>query len=210
MNYTKNNAQRPTAQPVVMAPKCGAGHGNGSKTAKVGRVFVRSVRMMKHLTVIMFTIAAYGVPANAESLSTFAYDGAGKPVLEFNPATVSAFSAEGHALMAVTVKSTASESEPRGPTDLAVAVDCGLQQMTASPVTAVAKDGASSTAVNGFKASDLKPPSNGIYERFVRAICEGELSGVKTSPKKSGWTHFIEGPQRALYFASESLRTIGK
>jgi hypothetical protein len=166
--------------------------------------------MMKRLTVIMFAIAACGVPASAEPLSIFAYDGAGTPVLEFNPATVAAFSAEGQALMAVTVKETFSENEPRGPIDLAVAVDCRLRQMTASPATAAAKDGASPATVTGFKAGDLKPPSKGVYERFVRAICQGELLGVKTAPAKSGWTHFIEGPQRALYFANESLRTIGK
>jgi hypothetical protein len=49
-----------------------------------------------------------------------------------------------------------------------------------------------------------------MYERFVVAVCEGELLGVKISPAKSGWTHFVEGAQRALYFANGSLRTIGK
>ena len=33
--------------------------------------------MMRRLTVIMFALAAYCVPANAASLSTFAYDVAG-------------------------------------------------------------------------------------------------------------------------------------
>ena len=29
-------------------------------------------------------------------------------------------------------------------------------------------------------------------------------------PAKSGWKHFLEGPQRGLYFVSGSVRTIGK
>jgi hypothetical protein len=165
--------------------------------------------MMKRLTIILFAFAAYGVPASAQSLSTFAYDGAGRSVLEFNPASVFAFSAKGHALMRVAVKETPSENESRGPTDLTVIIDCRLRRMTASPATPVA-DGASPATVSGFKASDLKQPSNGTYERFVGAVCDGELSGVKAAPAKSGWTHFIEGPQRALYFANGSVRTIGK
>jgi hypothetical protein len=165
---------------------------------------------MKRLTAIMFALAAYGVPANAASLSTFAYDAAGRSVLEFNPASVFAFSAEGHALMSVTVKETPPENEPHGPVDLAAIVDCRLRQIAALPVTPDAKDGTPPTAVAGFKTSDLKPPSKGMYERFVVAVCEGELSGVKISPARSGWTHFIEGAQRALYFANGSLRTIGK
>jgi hypothetical protein len=82
--------------------------------------------------------------------------------------------------------------------------------MTASPVTPAAKGGASPATVAGFNASDLKPPSKGMYERFVAAICDGELMRVKVSPGKSGWTHFVEGPQRALYFANGRSRTIGK
>jgi len=164
---------------------------------------------MKRLTVILFAFAAYGVPASAESLSIFAYDGAGRAVLEFNPAAVFAFSAEGHALMSVAVKAAPSGNEPHGPADLAVIIDCRLRHMTASPIIPV-HDGASSTTVAGFKASDLKQPGNGMYQRFVGAVCDGELSGVEASPAKSGWTHFIEGPQRALYVANGSLRTIGK
>jgi hypothetical protein len=33
----------------------------------------------------MVALAASGVPASAASLSTFAYDAAGRSVLEFNP-----------------------------------------------------------------------------------------------------------------------------
>jgi hypothetical protein len=166
--------------------------------------------MMKRLTIILFAFAAYGVPANAQSLSTFAHDGAGRSVLEFDPASVSAFSAAGHALMRVAVKETSSENEPHGPTDLTVIIDCRLRQMTASPVTPAAKDRASAATVAGFKTRDLKQPSNGMYGRFVGAVCDGELSGVTASPAKSRWTHFIEGPQRALYVANGSVRTIGK
>ena len=169
--------------------------------------------MMKRLTIILFAFAAYGVPASAESLSTFAHDGAGRSVLEFDPASVFAFSAAGHALMRVAVKETPSENEPHGPTDLTVIIDCRLRQMTASPVTPAAKDRASAATVAGFKTRDLKQPGNGMYGRFVGAVCDGELSGVTASPAKSGksgWTHFIEGPQRALYVANGSVRTIGK
>jgi hypothetical protein len=164
---------------------------------------------MKRL-IIMFALAAYGVPASAASLLTFAYDGRGKPVLEFNPATAFAFSAEGHALIGVTVKETPVESDPHGPIDLTAIVDCRLRQIAASPVPPGAQDGAPPTTVAGFKTSDLKPPNKGMYERFVVAVCEGELPGVNISPAKSGWMHFVEGPQRALYFATGSLRTIGK
>jgi hypothetical protein len=164
--------------------------------------------MMKRLTAIMFALAAYGVPASAASLATFSYDGAGRPVLEFDPATVFTFSAEGHDLISVTVKEIPPENDPHGPIDLAVVVDCRLRQMAGEPDTPAAKDRMPPTAVAGFKASDLKPPNKGMYERFVVAVCDGELPGVKISPAKSGWTHFVEGTQRALYFAN--VKTIGK
>src|SRR6266700_1221722 len=166
--------------------------------------------MMNRLTAIMFALAASGVPASAASLSTFAYDAAGRSVLEFNPVTVSAFSAEGRDLIGIAVKETPPENDPHGTIDLAVTVDCQLRQMTASPVTPGAKDGTPPTPIAGFKTSDLKPPNKGMYERFVVAVCEGELLGVKVAPAKSGWTHFVEGQQRALYFANGNLRTIGK
>jgi hypothetical protein len=174
-----------------------------------GCVLLRRIAMMKRLILIIFAIAAYGVPASAASLSIFAYNDAGRPVLEFDPATVFAFSAEGRDLLSVTVKQTPPDSEPHDPTDLAVIVDCRLRQIAASPVTPVAGSAPSAT-IAGFKTSDLKPVGKGMYERFVVAVCDGELSGVNASPAKSGWTHFIEGPQRALYFANGSARTIGK
>jgi hypothetical protein len=49
-----------------------------------------------------------------------------------------------------------------------------------------------------------------MYERFVVAVCEGDLLGVQVASAKSEWTHFAEMRQRALYFANGSLRTIGK
>jgi hypothetical protein len=124
--------------------------------------------------------------------------------------TVFAFSAKGRDLIGIAVKETPPENDPHGPIDLAAIVVCQLRQMTASPVTPGAKDGTPPTAVAGFKTSDLKPPNKGMYERLVVAVCEGELLGVKVAPAKSGWTHFVEGQQRALYFANGSLRTIGK
>lgn len=165
--------------------------------------------MIKRLTV-MFAIAAYGAPANAASLSPFAHDGAGRSVLEFYPATVVGFSAQGRDLVSVTVKETPPENDPQGPTDLALIVDCRLRQLAASRITTVAKDGMPPTTVAGFKTSDLRPPKRGMYERFVVALCDGELLGVQVSPAKSGWKHFVEGAQRALYFAIGSARTIGK
>jgi hypothetical protein len=167
------------------------------------------IHMMKRLTAIMFALTASGVPASAASPSTFAYDAAGRSVLEFNPVTVFAFSAEGRDLISIAVTETLPEKDPHSPIDLAVIVDCQLRQMTASPAT-LGKDGTSPRAVAGFKISDLKPPNKGMYERFVVAVCEGELLGVKVAPARSGWTHFVEGQQRALYFANGSLRTIGK
>jgi hypothetical protein len=123
---------------------------------------------------------------------------------------VFAFSAAGRDLMSVAVRETPPENDPHGPVDLAIIVDCQLRQMAASPVTQVAKDGAPPTTAAGFKTSDLKPPNKGMYERFVVAVCGGELPGVKVSPTKSGWTHFVEGLSRALYFVNASSRTIGK
>lgn len=53
--------------------------------------------MMKRLAIIMLAISAYRMPADAASLSIFAYDGAARPVLQSDPATVSAFNADDHA-----------------------------------------------------------------------------------------------------------------
>ena len=166
--------------------------------------------MIKRLIVPMFALAAHGVPASAASPSPFALDGAGRPVLEFYPATVVKFSAQGRDLVSVTVKETPPENEARGPIDLALIVDCRSRQLAATRITEVAKDGTPPTAVAGFKTSDLKPPPQGMYQRFVTALCDGELLGVQGLPAKSGWKHFLESPQRGLYFASGSVRTIGR
>jgi hypothetical protein len=165
--------------------------------------------MIKRLTVL-FAIAACGAPANAASLSPFAHDGAGRSVLEFYPATVVGFSAQGRDLVSVTVKETPAENDPQGPTDLALIVDCRSRQLAASRISTVARDSIAPMTVAGFKTSDLRPPNVGMYQRFVVALCDGELLGVQFSPAKSGWKHFVEGAQRALYFASGSARTIGK
>jgi hypothetical protein len=36
------------------------------------------------------------------------------------------------------------------------------------------------------------------------------LLGVQGLPARSGWKHFLESPPRGLYFASGSVRTIGR
>lgn len=166
--------------------------------------------MIKRLIVIVFALGAHNVPANAASLSPFAHDAAGRPVLEFYPATAVKFNAQGRDLMSVTVKETPPESDTWGPIDLALIADCRLRQLAASPTTEVAKDGMPPTTVAGFKTSDLKSPPKGMYQRFVAALCDGELLGVQGLLAKSGWKHFLENPLRGLYFVSGSVRTIGK
>jgi hypothetical protein len=85
--------------------------------------------MIKRLIVIMFALAAHGVPASAASLSPFAHDGAGRSVLEFYPAAAVGFSAQGRDLVSVMVKETPPENDARGPIDLALIVDCRLRQL---------------------------------------------------------------------------------
>jgi hypothetical protein len=159
---------------------------------------------------IAFALGAPNVPAHAASLSPFALDAASRPVLEFYPATAIKFDVQGRDLVSVTVKETPAENDARGPIDLALVADCRSRQLAASPMTEVAKDGMPPTTVAGFKTSDLKPPPRGMYQRFVTALCDGELLGVQVLPARSGWKHFLETPQRGLYFASGSVRTIGK
>ena len=171
--------------------------------------FPRWACMIKRLIVLMFALAAHGVPASAASLSPFAHDAAGRSVLEFYPATVVRFSAQGRDLVSLTVKETPPENNAQGPIDLALIVDCQSRQLAASRITTVAKEGMPPTTVAGFKTSDLHPPNQGMYQRFVIALCDGELLGVQVLPAKSGWKHFVEGAQRALYFASGSVRKIG-
>jgi hypothetical protein len=166
--------------------------------------------MIKRLIVVVFALGAHSVPANAASLSPFAHDAAGRPVLEFYPTTAVKFNAEGRDLVSVTVRETPPETGARGPIDFALIADCRLRQLAASPIREVAKDGMPPNTVAGFKTSDLKPPPVGMYQRFVTALCDGELLGAQGLPAKSGWKHFLESPQRGLYFVSGSVRTIGK
>src|SRR5207302_9844075 len=172
-------------------------------------VFVRWICMVKRLIIIVFALGALNVPANAAALSPFAHDAAGTPVLEFYPATAVKFSAQGRDLVSVTVRETPPGNEARSPTELALIVDCQSRQLAVSRITEVAKDGMPPSTVAGFKTSDLRPPPAGMYQRFVIALCDGELLGVQGLPAKSGWKHFLESPQRALYFAIGSVRTIG-
>ena len=153
--------------------------------------------MIKRLIAILFALGADSVSATAASLSPFAHDAAGRPVLEFDPATAVKLDAQGRDLIAVTVRETPPASDARGPVDLALMVDCRSRQLAASTVA-------------GIKVSDLKSPSKGMYERFVTALCDGELLGVQGLPARSGWKHFLESPLRGLYFASGGARTIGK
>jgi hypothetical protein len=166
--------------------------------------------MIKRLIVIMFALGAHNAPANAASLSPFAHDAAGRPVLEFYPATAVKFNAQGRDLVSVTVKETPPENDARGSSDLALIVDCRLHQLAVSRIAEVAKDGMPPTPVAGFKTGDLRPPPEGMYQRFVTAVCYGELLGAQGLPAKSGWKHFLESPQRGLYFVNGSVRTIGK
>jgi hypothetical protein len=186
--------------------------------------FSRSDRYFDHLLYFVWSIASRSITPspgrlpiaqNAASLSPFAHDAAGRPVLEFDPATAVKFNAQGRDLVSVTVKETPPVNDARGPVDLALIADCRLRQLAGSPITEVAKDGMPATTVAGFKTSDLKPPPKGMYQRFVTALCDGELLGVQGLsgeglPARSGWKHFLESPQRGLYFLSGSGRTIGK
>ncbi|MBV9561172.1 MAG: hypothetical protein JOY90_12050 [Bradyrhizobium sp.] len=166
--------------------------------------------MMNRLMVAL-ALAASGVPASAASPPfPFAHDDAGRPVLEFYPATAAKFTAAGRDLLRITVKETPPERTAQGPVDVGLVADCQSRQLAVSQVTAATKDGAPTTSGEAFKLSELKPPSGGMYQRFVVALCDGELLGVQVSPARSGWVHFVEGPQRALYYVSGSMRKVGK
>jgi len=171
--------------------------------------FVSAPDMIKRL-IVVFGLVVLGVPANAASLSPFAHNAAGRSVLEFYPATAIRFNAQGRDLVRLVVRETRPDGDAQGFSDLELIVDCQLRQLAASRITTVSQDGTPPTTVAGFKFSDLKPPNQGMYQRFVVAVCDGELFGVQVLPAKSGWKHFVEGAQRALYFASGSARTIGK
>lgn len=168
-------------------------------------------RLMLTFALAAYGVVAYGTPTSAAPLLLpFAHDDAGMPVLEFYPATAAKFSAQGHDLLRLTVRETPPERGGQSSIDLALIVDCQSRQLAASQLTAAAKDGAPGMTEEAFKLGDLKPPDKGMYQRFVIALCEGELSGVQVSPAKSGWIHFLEGRQRALYYLSGSGRKIGK
>ena len=160
--------------------------------------------------IVVLAFAAPGGPSVAASLSPFAYDEAGRSVLEFYPETAAKFSAEGRDLVRFKVKETPAANDPLGPMDLEIVVDCQSLQLAPSRATTAAKDGRPAVTVGAFKVADLKPPPAGMYQRFVVALCDGELPGVQLLPAKSGWKHFIEGRQRALYFASGRAKTIGQ
>jgi len=158
---------------------------------------------------VAFVLVAYCLPVSAASLPIpFAYDDAGRLVLEFYPTTVATFSAQGRDLLRITVKETPPERDALGPLDVGLIVDCQSRQLAMSSVTAAPKDGARNMTMD-FKLSDLKPPNKGMYQRFVVALCDGELLGVQVSPAKSGWIHFLETGQRALYYVRGSARKIG-
>jgi hypothetical protein len=168
------------------------------------------MRLMVTFALVAFALVAHGMPATAAPLLLpFAHDDAGTPILEFYPATAARFSAQGDDLLRLAVRETPPERGTQGSMDLVLIVDCQSRQLAASQV-ASAQDAAPGMAEQAFKLSDLKPPNEGMYQRFVVALCEGELSGVQVSPAKSGWIHFVEGKQRALYYLSGSGRKIGK
>ena len=133
--------------------------------------------MIKRLIVIMFALAAHGVPASAASLSPFALDGAGRPVLEFYPATVVGFSAQGRDLMRLTVKETPGENDPRGPIDLELIVDCQSRQLAPSRIVSAAKDGASGRSAGPNRSSPTAEPyrSGSVLSDPVSTlfVCQG-------------------------------------
>lgn len=163
--------------------------------------------MMKCMMVAV-TLAACGAPASAlSSLLPFAYDyDAGRPTLEFYPATAAKFTEQGRELLRLTVRVTPPERDAPGPMDAVVVVDCQSRQLA---VSRAGGDGAPTPPGRTFKLSDLNPANGGTLQRFVAALCGGELIGVPVSSTTSGWVHFIEGTQRALYFVGGSGRKIG-
>jgi hypothetical protein len=160
----------------------------------------QEIRMIVRL-MVTFALAGLGVPASAASpLFPFAHDERGMPVLEYYPATAAKFTSQGRDWVRLTVK----ETYARGPIDIPLVVDCQSQQMMAPQVQADPKGG------GVLITQGLKPPPEGMYQRFVIALCDGELLGVRILPAKSAWVHFLEGRERALYFVRDSLRKVGK
>src|SRR5258707_4845427 len=97
--------------------------------------------MIKRLIVIVFALGAHNVPANAASLSPFAHDAAGKPVLEFYPATAVKFTAEGRDLVRLAVKQTPPENGAWGGNEFELIADCRLRQLPQLPITDIGRDG---------------------------------------------------------------------
>src|SRR5882757_8586290 len=169
--------------------------------------------MIKCLIVIMFALAAHGVPASAASLSPFAHDGAGRPVLEFAPATAVKFSAQGRDLTSLTVKETPPENDARGATDLALIVDCRLRQLAASPIAEVAKEGTPPTTVAGFKTSDLKPPPRVCINDLSRPCATGSCWACKTCRQSADGSIFSKARSVgsiSLAGASEQSASTGR
>jgi hypothetical protein len=169
--------------------------------------------MMKCL-IVTLALTTYCAPSSAASpVVPFAWNyDADRSILEFYPATGAKFTEQGRDLVRLIVRATLAElgaQGPEGPTDVVLVVDCRSRQLAVSQVTMVGKDGAPTSAGGAFKLSDLKPPDGGTLQRFVTSLCDGELIGVQVSPGKSGWVHFVEGTQRALYFVIGSGRKIG-
>ena len=162
--------------------------------------------MLARLTVTL-ALVGFGVSTSAASLVLpFAYDQKGKPMLEYYPATAAKLSAHGRDWVRLIVRETLRD----GPINLGLIVDCQARQLAPSPVHAASKDGLPTITLEGFKLSDLTAPPNGMYERLVISLCDGELLGVNVAAEQSGWIHFLEATDRALYYANGSLRKNGK
>jgi hypothetical protein len=181
----------------------GSGPSEGFALRHIGKASMIK-RLIGLFAIATLALVSSGDTTRAASLVTFAYNADGT-VLEYYPATAAKFSAQGRDFVNLTVKETSLINNARTSTDIAMIVDCQSRLMAAS----LAKDTASPYTVR-FKNGDLKPPSKGMYERFVIAVCEGELLEVQVLPAKAGWKHFIEGASRALYFVDGSLRETGK
>ncbi|MCA1530752.1 hypothetical protein [Bradyrhizobium yuanmingense] len=164
-------------------------------------------RRVKHLlaaiALLAFVVHAEKAEATSLKIFPFAYDDHG-PVLEYYPSTSATKTLQGRVFIAITVRERAS-------TDLSLLLDCQKRQLSlAGPTIPTDSAGDQSSAFDGIENKHFISPNKGMYERFVIAVCDGELLGVATSAARSGWTHFIESPGRALYVAPEGTRKLGK
>jgi hypothetical protein len=163
---------------------------------------------MKHLIgLLLVSVPAFvmsGATAQAATLAahTFAYDEQGV-VLEYYPATAAKATVQGRAFMQIGVREKASN-------DLLLLLDCQARRLAVVGVSVPAPSAEGPrVAVDGI-GGQFMAPEKGMYERFVAATCDGELPEVETSAARSGWKHFIEGPERALYFTPVSTSRLGK